>query len=76
MSKTISPVEWLWDLSLDKQLSADDFEKAMKMYQEQIMDAQMAMFHELNLLPYGMSYLSKRDDAEKFAEDYFNKIYK
>jgi len=32
-------VEWLWDLSLTKELSASDFEQAKEMEKQQIEDA-------------------------------------
>jgi hypothetical protein len=39
-------VEWLWDLSLTKELSASDFEQANKMFEQQIIKAVDVGFDE------------------------------
>ena len=36
MAKKQTAVEWLWNTSLDRELMARDFEKAMEMEKEQI----------------------------------------
>ena len=68
-------VEWLWDLSLTKELMASDFEKAKEMFQQQIEDAQMDMFYKNNNIPFGMRYLIKRDEALKYTKQYYNETY-
>lgn len=47
--------------------------KAME--KERIIYAQMDMFHFLNNLKFGMMYLEKREEAEKFAEQWYNETY-
>lgn len=39
MEKKQTAVEWLWNASLERELMADDFEKAMEMEKEQIISA-------------------------------------
>jgi hypothetical protein len=68
-------VEWLWDLSLTKDLSASDFEQAKEMFQQQITEAQMDMFYKNNNIPFGMHYLIKRDEALKYTEQYYTQTY-
>ena len=68
-------VEWLWDLSLTKELMASDFEKAKEMFQQQIEDAQMDMFYKNNNIPFGMHYLIKRDEALKYTKQYYTQTY-
>ncbi len=51
-------------------------DKAVELLQlekEQMENAQMDMFHHLNNLPFGLDYLAKRDEAEKFAKKYNEK---
>ena len=48
-------------------------DKAVELLQlekKQIVNAQMDMFHHLNNLPFGLDYITKRDEAEKFAKKY------
>jgi len=47
----------------------------LEMEKERIISAQMDMFHFLNNLKFGMMYIEKREEAEKFAEQYYNETY-
>ena len=44
--------------------------KAETIEKEQRINSQMDMFHHINNMPYGLDYLTKRDAAEIFAEQY------
>lgn len=50
-------------------------EQAKAMHKQESIAAQMDMFHHLNNLPFGMQYLDKRESAEQFAEQYYNKTF-
>ena len=75
MAKKQTAVEWLWDISLDRELMARDFEKAMEMEKEQMICAQMDMFFQACEQPYGITYLFSRDNAEEWAEQYYYETY-
>ena len=49
-------------------------EQAKEMEKQQIIDAQMDMFHYLNDAPYGMEYLSKLDTVIDFCKTYGSKV--
>ena len=80
MSKQTA-LDWYWDkIKSHFEHDGDLFETASftfaiakKKEREQRMEAQMDMFYELNDLPYGISYLNKRADAEKFVKNYHKK---
>ena len=46
------------------------------MHKQESIAAQMDMFHHLNNMPFGMQYVDKRESAEQFAEQYYNKTFK
>ena len=48
-------------------------QQAKAMEKQQIIDAQMDMFHYLNAAPYGMEYLSKLDTVIEFCKTYGSK---
>ena len=75
MEKKQTAVQWLWDISLDRELMARDFEKAMEMEKEQMICAQMDMFFQACEQPYGITYLFSRDNAEEWAEQYYYETY-
>jgi len=75
MAKKQTAVQWLWDISLDRELMARDFEKAMEMEKEQMICAQMDMFFQSCDQPYGITYLFSRDNAEEWAEQYYYETY-
>jgi hypothetical protein len=75
MAKKQTAVQWLWDISLDRELMARDFEKAMEMEKEQMICAQMDMFFQACEQPYGITYLFSRDNAEEWAEQYYYETY-
>ena len=50
-------------------------EQAKEMEKERIISAQMDMFHFLNNLKFGMMYIEKREEAEKFAEQWYNETF-
>ena len=75
MAKKQTAVQWLWDISLDRELMARDFEKAMEMEKEQMICAQMDMFFQACEQPYGITYLFSRDTAEEWAEQYYYETY-
>ncbi len=75
MAKKQTAVQWLWDISLDRELMARDFEKAMEMEKEQMICAQMDMFFQACDQPYGITYLFSRDNAEEWAEQYYYETY-
>ena len=54
---------------------SNDFEQAKQMEKEQRIAAQMDMFHHMDNSDYGLDYLQKRDEAEKYAEQYYNETY-
>lgn len=75
-------VDWFFTQilgSLHSTMSKADFDKvleqAKKMEKEQVISAQMDMFHFINNLPFGIEYLNKRDECEKFTEQYYNETY-
>jgi len=51
------------------------FEQAKEIEKERIISAQMDMFHFLNNLKFGMMYIEKREEAEKFAEQWYNETF-
>lgn len=51
-------------------------EKAKQMEKEQIIDAQMHMFHYLNNNDYGLDYINKRESAMDYTLQYYNENYK
>ena len=70
-------VEWLlneWPI-LNAELPSWLIEQAKEMEKDRLISAQMDMFHFLNNLKSEMMYLEKREEAEKFAEDYCNETY-
>jgi len=75
MAKKQTAVQWLLDISLDRELMARDFEKAMEMEKEQMICAQMDMFFQACEQPYGITYLFSRDNAEEWAEQYYYETY-
>jgi len=75
MAKKQTAVQWLLDISLDGELMARDFEKAMEMEKEQMICAQMDMFFQACEQPYGITYLFSRDNAEEWAEQYYYETY-
>lgn len=49
--------------------------QAKQMEKERIISAQMDMFHFLNNLTFGMQYLEKREKAESFSKQWYEKTY-
>ena len=71
-------VEWLVEqLRMQTPLYTKNemIEIAKQMEREQRIAAQMDMFHHMNNADYGLDYLQKRDEAEKYAEQYYNETY-
>jgi len=73
----MTAVDTLWDMIpkdtqnyIVKQFNG--LEKAKAMENDRLISAQMDMFHFLNNLKSGMMYLEKREEAEKFAKQYYN----
>lgn len=58
------------------QLIDIDFQKAKSIERKQMQEAQMDLFHKLNDLQYGISYLEKRDVAETFCQKYYKETFK
>ena len=70
-------VEWLVE-KLDQNFDyvADTIiEQAKEMEKQQMVFAQMDMFNHINKDEFGLDYLNKRNAAEEFAEQYYNKEY-
>jgi aromatic ring-opening dioxygenase LigB subunit len=65
-------VEWLWDLSLTKELSASDFEQAKEMEKQQIEDAWKAGYREA-LAGMGSGKNSKYNNAEQYYTQTYGK---
>ena len=72
-------VEWLVSelnqkidfIPIDKwDMIRDIVQQAKQMEKEQRINAQMDMFHYMDKSYYGLDYLNKRAEAEKYAEDY------
>ena len=75
-----SSVEWLVEQikkDINLRLRGFDIDKALEqaeaMRKDEIKNAQMDMFIHLNNLPYGLEYLEKRQSAEDFSQQYYNK---
>ena len=49
--------------------------QAKQMEKEQRINAQMDMFHRMDKSYYGLDYLNKREEAEKYAEQYYTQTY-
>jgi hypothetical protein len=64
----ISPIKYYEEIT-------KAIEQAKEMEKERLIYAQMDMFHFLNNLKSGMMYLEKREEAEKFAKQYYNETY-
>ena len=76
-------VEWLVSelnqkidfIPIDKwDMIRDIVQQAKQMEKEQRINAQMDMFHQVDKREYGMDYLNKRAEAEKYAEDYTTRL--
>lgn len=48
---------------------------AFQMEKDQIMNAQMNMFHQVGRTEYGIDYQEERDEAEAYAEQYYYETY-
>lgn len=75
-----SSVEWLAEqlrpaVSLQGKIIDEYLEQAKEMHNQELIAAQMDMFHHLNNLPFGMQYLDKRESSELFAEQYYNATF-
>ncbi len=75
--KQQTAVEWMIK-EIEALITIETFEKwkAIKergraMEKEQMLSAQLDMFHFLNNLKFGMMYLEKREQAEFFAAQYY-----
>ena len=65
--KKQTAIEWLWNLSQTKELEASDFEQALAMEKEQIMDSYNEGYHIRD---------SKGDlSYNPTAEQYYNETY-
>ena len=80
MSNKQSSIEWLfyklWETPKDKLNWHSILKQAKEMHKQESIAAQMDMFHHLNNMPFGMQYVDKRESAEQFAEQYYNKTFK
>lgn len=65
----------IYDLrNIDMSIFNDEHcKKYLETEKQQIIDAQMDMFHHINDMPYDLEYLNKRDSAEQFCETYGSK---
>ena len=63
--KKQTAVEWLWDESQSRELQASDFEKALAMEKEQIVDACNLQRSDYRGMP----------TYNKSGEQYYNEIY-
>lgn len=77
--KKQSSIDWLigqlkaqYDIDIERLTVTD---KAKAMHKEEIKNTQMDMFIHLNNLHYGLEYLKKRQSAEDFSEQYYNKTF-
>lgn len=76
--KWMTSIDWLikkWPV-LESEIPQKILSQAEMVEKANIKDAQMAMFHKLNDLPYGMEYLDKRNVAEEFADQYIDRTFK
>lgn len=55
---------------------SDIMKEAIRKEKEQIIDAQMHMFHYLNNNDYGLDYINKRESAMDYTLQYYNETYK
>ena len=66
MEKKQTAVEWLWNLTQDKELEAVDFEQAKALEKSQIMKAQS----------YAISHADMTNNKGEFdCEHYYNETY-
>jgi predicted transcriptional regulator len=79
--KQQTAVEWMIK-EIESLITIETFEKwkaikeqAKAMDKQQMLSAQLDMFHFLNNLKFGMMYLEKREQAEFFAAQYYTETY-
>jgi hypothetical protein len=69
-------VEWLLNEFTNSNYGVEVGEQAKEMEKQQIENAQMDMFNQINDRKFGMDYFHKRDEAETYVKHYYTETYK